>query len=144
MNETRLIVISPDSEITSRRIVDYIMRRYDVTVKDTCYGALIEGEREKLCEIVEEVRKLDKNGIFSKPRGFPIADPRICRATRMGGPRPGFQQLDMEYRFLPVMRMALDALDRGEEISFAKREEKMAPDEFIAFVKHESANLSPE
>jgi len=122
--ETRVILISPDSAITPEQVKSKILSRIsedvsmagmDVKVKETCYGALVEGEEKKVREIVEEVRKLDKNGIFSKPRGFPIGDPRICRATRKGGPRPGFHQLELEYGLLPKVREALDKIEKESE-----------------------------
>jgi len=118
--ETRLILISPDSTITPGQVKSKILSMIseeasvaagpgmDIRVKETCFGALVEGEEKKVREIVEEVRKMDKNGIFSKPRGFPIGDRRICRATRKGGPRPGFHQLELEYGLLPKVREALD------------------------------------
>lgn len=117
--ETRVILISPDSEITPEQLKsrllaliseDKSMAGSDVVVKETCFGALIEGEGQKLREIVEAVREMDTNGIFSKVRGFPIGDPRICRATRKGGPRPGFHQLEVESRLLPEVRKALDKI----------------------------------
>ncbi len=115
--ETRVVLISPDSAITPEHVKSKIlsminenagMASFDIRVKETCFGALVEGEEKKVREIVEEVRRMDENGIFSKPRGFPIGDPRICRATRKGGPRPGFHQLELEYGLLPKVREALD------------------------------------
>ncbi|MCW3129488.1 MAG: methanogenesis marker 6 protein [Methanophagales archaeon] len=123
--ETRVILIAPDSEITPEQVKSKILSLIsedvyaagmDIRVKETCFGALVEGEEKKVREIVEEVRKLDKNGIFSKPRGFPIGDPRICRATRKGGPRPGFHQLELEYELLPEVRAALDKIEKEREI----------------------------
>lgn len=123
--ETRVILIAPDSEVTPEQVKSKILSLIsedvyaagmDIRVKETCFGALVEGEEKKVREIVEEVRKLDKNGIFSKPRGFPIGDPRICRATRKGGPRPGFHQLELEYELLPEVRAALDKIEKEREI----------------------------
>lgn len=123
--ETRVILISPDSEITPEQVKSKIlsmisedesMASSDIRVKETCFGALVEGEEKKVREIVEEVREMDKNGIFSKPRGFPIGDPRICRATRKGGPRPGFHQLELEYGLLPMVREALNKIEKEKEI----------------------------
>ncbi len=110
--ETRLIVISPDSKVTPVQVVNRIlgMELANITVKETCYGVLVEGEPGTLEAIVEEVRKLDPHGIFTKVRGFPIGDVRICRATRRGGPRPGFHQLELEHSLLPYVRRALDRL----------------------------------
>lgn len=122
--ETRVILISPDSVITPEGVKSKIlamvgedtsMASSDIRVKETCFGALVEGEAEKIREIVEKVRGLDKNGIFSKPRGFPIGDPRICRATRRGGPRPGFHQLELEQGLLPMVRVALDKIENEKE-----------------------------
>ncbi|MHC1611375.1 MAG: DUF2102 domain-containing protein [Candidatus Methanospirareceae archaeon] len=115
--ETRVILISPDSEVTpgqvKRRILSMMSEDGSmggIRVKETCFGALVEGEEEMVREIVDEVRRMDPNGIFSKPRGFPIGDHRICRATRRGGPRLGFHQLELEYQLLPEVRKALDKL----------------------------------
>ena len=126
--ETRMIFISPDSEITPSQVKSKILTLISedtsmagVRVKETCFGAFIEGEEQNVREIVEEVRKMDKNGIFSKPRGFPIGDPRICRATRRGGPRPGFHQLELEYKLLPRVREALNKLE-GEKGTISERE----------------------
>jgi putative methanogenesis marker protein 6 len=122
--ETRVILISPDSEITPEQVKSKIlsmisedksMANSDIRVKETCFGALVEGEEKKVREMVEEVREMDKNGIFSKPRGFPIGDPRICRATRKGGPRPGFHQLELEYGLLPMVREALNKIEKERE-----------------------------
>ncbi len=122
--ETRVILISPDSVITPEGVKSKIlgmvgedasMASSGIRVKETCFGALVEGEAEKIRGIVEKVRELDKNGIFSKPRGFPIGDPRICRATRKGGPRPGFHQLELEQELLPMVRAALDKIENEKE-----------------------------
>jgi len=117
--ETRVILISPDSEITPGQVKSKILAMISedasmadagIRVKETCFGALVEGEEKKVREIVDAVREMDPNGIFSKPRGFPIGDHRICRATRKGGARPGFHQLELEYQLLPKVRKALDKI----------------------------------
>lgn len=123
--ETRVIMISPDSEVTAAEVKSKILmlmseesgeeNRNDIIVKDTCYGVLVEGEEKKVRAIVEGVREMDRNGIFSKQRGFPIGDQRICRATRKGGPRPGFHQLELEYILLPKVREALDKIEKKEK-----------------------------
>ncbi|MFZ2071976.1 MAG: methanogenesis marker protein 6 [Halobacteriota archaeon] len=127
--ETRVILISPDSEITPAQVKGKILSiiseagtdKGEVIVKETCYGVLVEGEEKVVREVVEEVREMDKNGIFSKPRGFPIGDTRICRATRRGGPRPGFHQLELESALLPKVREALDRIDKYREMINKKR-----------------------
>ncbi|MDY6965527.1 MAG: methanogenesis marker 6 protein [Halobacteriota archaeon] len=135
-NQTRLIVLSPDSQLTPEVLKGTIMRNYEITVKDTCYGALIQGPEDILKGIVSDLRELDKNGIFSKVRGFPIGDHRICRATRRGGPRPGFHQLDAEFKLLPLIRVALDAIDNKEEISIErKKRERISIEELKNIVE---------
>ena len=65
--ETRLLMISPASHITPDQLTRTIHTiGKQVTVKETCYGCLVEGPRETVREIRDEVRKLDPNGIFSK------------------------------------------------------------------------------
>lgn len=135
--QTRLIVISSDSNVTPEIIKEHIMFNYEVTVKDTCYGALIEGDEGILKDVVKDVRKLDKNGIFSKNRGFPIGDSRICRKERKGGPRPGYHQLDAEFKLLPLIRSALDALEEGKESPIEKGSKiKMDPKDLLKLVEN--------
>jgi hypothetical protein len=52
--ETRLLMISPKSMLTPDQLVRTIhaMNR-DVKMKETCYGAVIEGEKEPLKTLVE-------------------------------------------------------------------------------------------
>jgi putative methanogenesis marker protein 6 len=124
--ETRVILISPDSEITPQHLKSRLLTLLSETrsgrmgsavrIKETCFGALVEGEAALLRELVDEVRKMDPHGIYSKPRGFPIGDARICRATRKGGPRPGFHQLELEYQLLPRVRAALNRIEKRESV----------------------------
>jgi len=127
--ETRVVMISPDSSITPERIRRVVTDLgLDITIKETCFGALIEGAKDQVRAAVDEIRKLDEHGIFTKVRGFPIGDPRVCRATRSGGPRPGFHQLEAEYRLLPTIRKVLDELGDDEKLIPWRREEKLPAD----------------
>ncbi len=108
--ETRLIVIAPTSQITPDQVTRFIHSlEKPISVKETCYGALIEGKRETVCGVLEEVRKMDPNRIFSKIRGFPMGDKRRCRAHH--GSRPGFPQLQKEWEDLALFEQALECLD---------------------------------
>ncbi len=112
--ETRYVMLSPDSIVTPENVRNLLVEKYpDLTVKETCFGAMIEGGHDEIMKAVEGVRSLDKNGVYSKQRGFPIGDSRVCRADRGGGPRPGFYLLEQENKMLPWIRSALDMLDRG-------------------------------
>ena len=44
--------------------------KYDVNVKKTCFGAIIDGEEDVIKSLVEEIKGLDPSGIFIKDRGF--------------------------------------------------------------------------
>ncbi|MFP4170135.1 MAG: methanogenesis marker 6 protein [Methanomassiliicoccales archaeon] len=121
--ETRIIVISPSSEVTP----DHLTRRIHalelpITIKETCYGTMIEGERSKVREALKEARKLDPHRIYSKIRGFPIGDTRRCRAHH--GSRPGFSQLEKEWEDLTMIDKGLSAVDEPREGKTRSREKR--------------------
>ncbi|MCL2786184.1 MAG: methanogenesis marker 6 protein [Methanomassiliicoccaceae archaeon] len=129
MRETRLIMISPASGVTpdqvTRTIHTYGKR---VVVKESCYGAVLEGEREIVREVIAEVRKLDPNGIFTKVRAFHAGDPRRCRAHH--GTRPGFAQLEQEWNDLWKIHFGLDRAEKGERANDRKVRKKLSVMEF--------------
>ena len=127
--ETRLIVISPASDITPDQLTRTIHAMgKNVTVKESCYGAVIEGEKEVVREVISEVRALDNNGIFSKVRAFRVADPRRCRAHH--GTRPGFAQLEQEWEDLWKIHRGLDRTDKGEKASVRTERKKLSVEGF--------------
>jgi putative methanogenesis marker protein 6 len=108
-----MIVIAPSSELTPDQVSRFIHSlSLDLNVKETCYGANIEGPRDQVRRAMVEVRKLDPNRIFTKIRAFPIGDERRCRAHH--GSRPGFPQLEKEWKDLSLIDKGLCAADRGE------------------------------
>ena len=114
MRETRLLMICPTSRLTP----DVLSREIhatgkDVKIKETCYGCLIEGEREVVREVVAFAREIDHNAVFSKRRAYRAGDPVRCRAQH--GTRPGFAQLETEWEGLVNIKAGLDAIDRGEK-----------------------------
>jgi putative methanogenesis marker protein 6 len=135
--ETRLIVIAPDSDITPDHVARFLHAlELPITVKETCYGAIIEGKRELVRKALEEVRKLDPNRICSKIRGFPMGDMRRCRAHH--GSRPGFPQLEKEWETLPLIAEGLRSAERGEKIKEPKRKEKLPVKELKKIVEEVS------
>ncbi|SET10394.1 putative methanogenesis marker protein 6 [Methanococcoides vulcani] len=121
-NITKIVVISSDSVLP----MDAAMRVYEsedaITIKETCFGTMVNGPRDAVNRVVETLRSMDRNHIFVKDRGFkPGAEVR-CRAGRGGGPRPGFHFLREEVSMLPMIGRALDEYDAGEPL-----EEKEAP-----------------
>jgi len=122
--ETRLLMISPKSMLTPDQLVRTIhaMNR-DVKMKETCYGAVIEGEKEPLKTLVDEVRKKYPNEVYSKRRAYPAGDQRRCRAHH--GTRPGYSQLEAEWDLLSNVQYGLECADRGEERVPLKVKEKL-------------------
>ena len=113
MRETRLLMICPTSRLTP----DVLAREIhstgkDVKIKETCYGCLIEGERDVVREVAAFAREIDHNAVFSKRRAYRAGDPVRCRAQH--GTRPGFAQLETEWEGLVLIKAGLDAADRGE------------------------------
>jgi putative methanogenesis marker protein 6 len=127
--ETRIILISPASRITPDQLVRTIHTMgKNVTVKESCYGAVLEGKQDVVRGIIDDLRKLDPNGIFTKVRAYQAGDPRRCRAHH--GTRPGFAQLEQEWGDLWKIQRGLDRADNGERASERKVQEKLSVDEF--------------
>ncbi len=113
--ETRMIVISPSSSVTPDQVTRLVHTLgLEITVKETCYGAMIEGGKEDVRKALVAVRKLDPDRIFTKVRGFPIGDTRRCRAHH--GSRPGFTQLEKEWECLKLVEKGVSAAERGEKV----------------------------
>ncbi|MCQ2069656.1 MAG: methanogenesis marker protein 6 [archaeon] len=109
---TRILMISPDSSVTSDQLVRKVHTIDDgLSVKETCYGCLIESDEKTMSKVMAVVRETYHNEVFSKVRGFPMGDPRRCRAQH--GTRPGYSQLEAEWECLPLIQSALDDIDAG-------------------------------
>ena len=114
---TKYLITSPQSNILPSDIAMKIYgSKYDVLVKETCFGLIINGEEEVIEELLKEIRSLDPTGIFVKDRGFPPGDPRRCRGRRGGGARPGFYMIESEAKLLPMISRALASEGRSEPI----------------------------
>jgi len=127
--ETRLFMISPDSSVTPDQLVRMVHAMgKEVTVKETCYGCLVEGSRALVREVLAEVRSKHPNEIFSKVRAYPCGDPRRCRAQH--GTRPGFAQLEAEWATLPLIHHGLDCSDRGEGYTLPEETKQFPVNDF--------------
>jgi putative methanogenesis marker protein 6 len=123
---TRMIILGPSANISTNELVRNLhMMEFPLTIKTTCYGAAISGEKEQVDEAINRIRKLDPYNIFTKDRGFPPGDPRRCRAKR-GGAREGFHQLEKEFELLDDVSKAL----KNPRKVKVKKLEKISPDEF--------------
>jgi len=123
---TRMIVLGPKAQLSQSELVGKLhMLELPLTIKSTCYGAVIHGEESDVMDAVNRIRKLDPSNIFTKDRGFPPGDPRRCRAKR-GAAREGFHQLEKEYELLEYVG---DALENPEKVTL-EAPEKVTPDDF--------------
>ncbi len=121
---TKYIVISSDKVLPADAAMRIYESEFPVTVKETCFGLIVTGSREDVMAVVENIRQLDKNHIFVKDRGFPAGDERRCRASRGGGPRPGFHFLREEVGMLPAIGAALDELEAKESMKKKPKEKR--------------------
>jgi putative methanogenesis marker protein 6 len=122
--ETRMIVISPSSSVTPDQVTRLVHSLgLEITVKETCYGAMIEGGKEDMRKALVAIRKLDPDRIFTKVRGFPIGDTRRCRAHH--GSRPGFTQLEKEWECLRLVDKGVTAAAKNEKVCEVPRPQKL-------------------
>ncbi len=122
--ETRMIVISPSSSVTPDQVTRQVHSLgLEITVKETCYGAMIEGSKQDVAKALEAVRKLDPDRIITKVRGFPIGEARRCRAHH--GSRPGYTQLEEEWECLKLVEKGVSAARRGEKVRERARPAKI-------------------
>lgn len=122
---TKYIITSTESSILPSDIAMKIYGSgYDLNVKETCFGVIINGEEKVVNDAVREIRALDPAGIFIKDRGFPPGDPRRCRGRRGGGARPGYYMIESESKLLPMISRALASEAGPEEKAEAPLERK--------------------
>lgn len=137
---TKVIVISSDKVLPVDAAMKIYESEFPVTVKETCFGLIVTGPAEDVLMVTEEIRKLDKNHIFVKDRGFPAGDERRCRASRGGGPRPGFHFLREEVRMLPAIGTALDELEaKGPVKESPTKKDKLKVSELERIIEAELA-----
>ncbi len=114
---TRMIILGPKANVSENELVSQMhLLDLPITVKWTCYGAMVSGKEEDVMVAIKEIRKLDPYNIFTKSRGFPPGDPRRCRGHRYG-PREGFHQMEAEYRILGDVG---DALKNPKDVLIEK------------------------
>jgi putative methanogenesis marker protein 6 len=113
---SKMIVLHSTFTLPSDLVIKIYESKADITVKETCFGLIIEGKRQDVDLVAKEIRNLDPNRIFIKERGVPPGDPHRCRAGRGGGVKPGFHQHEIEFELLPFITEALEEIERGEVI----------------------------
>lgn len=127
MRVTKYVILSPEcTDILPCDISTMIYEsKHGIEVKETCFGAIIEGEVDAVKSLVLEIRGLDPSGIFIKDRGFLLGDPRRCRGDASGSPckllwitsgrrsgsvRPGSYMIEAESKMLPLISRALESI----------------------------------
>lgn len=102
---TRMIIIAPGAHVSESEIVNELhMLDLPLTIKNTCYGSMVNGKTKDVFEAIREIRKLDPNHIFTKERGFAPGDPRRCRGHRFG-PREVSTKWKMNTDYLVMWQM---------------------------------------
>ncbi|APH38798.1 methanogenesis marker 6 protein [Methanohalophilus halophilus] len=124
---TKIVVIDSESVLPSDAAMKIYESDVDITIKETCFGTMVTGPRDSVEKVVAEVRALDPNHVFVKQRGFPPGDKRRCRASRGGGPRPGFHYLRNEVASLPIISKALDEYEAYNPAEKEESPEKISP-----------------
>jgi len=127
--ETRLLMIAPSSELTPDQLSRTIHAMgKKITVKETCYGCIIEGPRAMVREVLDAVREQYRYDVFSKVRAYVAGDPRRCRAQH--GTRPGYAQLESEWKALSYVSAGLIAADKGEKPKEIAEKQKLSVQTF--------------
>lgn len=131
MKVTKYIITPPEcTDILPSDISTMVYElKSGIRVKETCFGAIIEGEEQPIKSLVEGIRALDPSGIFIKDRGFPMDDPNHCRGVDSGSPcklvwltsgkrsgsvRPGCYMIEAESKMLPLISRALASMAKVE------------------------------
>ncbi|VVB94041.1 Uncharacterised protein [uncultured archaeon] len=122
---TKMVVINSSKLLPSDVVIKLYESNADVLIKETCFGVMVTGERKVVDSLLSTIRKMDPYGIFVKERGFAPGEPYRCRATRRGGARPGFHNLESEDKLLPHIASALRALDKGEIPQIKQKKKKL-------------------
>ena len=134
---TKMLVINSTNVLPSDVVIKLYESNADVSIKETCFGVMVTGERQIVDEVLTNIRKMDPYGIFIKERGLVPGEKFRCRATRRGGARPGFHNLENEDNLLPYIGSALRALDRGEVPEQKKKVKKLGVDKLKEIIIQE-------
>ncbi len=127
--ETRLFMISPSSMLTPDQLVRMIHSfGMEATVKETCYGCLVESTAEDVRRILSKVRERYPNEVFSKIRAYRCSDPVRCRAQH--GTRPGYAQLEEEWALLPRIQHGLEEVGKGARYKAPEEKKRIPVNEF--------------
>lgn len=132
---TKMVVINSSKLLPGDVVMKLYESNADVLIKETCFGVMVSGERKIVDSLLLTIRKMDPYGIFIKERGFAPGEPYRCRATRRGGARPGFHNIESEDKLLPHIASALRALDKGEIPILKQKKKKLDIEKLKSIIK---------
>ena len=84
MIETWMLMAIPETGTSLGEIIQ-VAQRLALRMKDTCFGMIIEGERDVVREALKEIRERYPGRVIAKRRGFTIEDTQICGSTFSAG-----------------------------------------------------------
>ena len=80
MIETWMLMPIPETGLSLGE-VETVAERMRLLMKRTCFGMLVEGDRDVVRVALKELRDLYPGRIIAKRRGFSIEDTKICGST---------------------------------------------------------------
>ena len=109
----KMVVLNSTYTLPSDIVIKIYESKADVTVKETCFGLIVQGTISEVNKAVKEIRNIDPLRIFVKERGVPPGDSYRRRAGRGGGAKPGFHMHEVENKLLPYITGALEEIEKG-------------------------------
>nr|WP_255668506.1 DUF2102 domain-containing protein [Methanocella sp. CWC-04] len=91
-----MVVIHPETGVKVTGIISLAYRlHFPVRMKETCFGLLVESDRDTVRGFLNVLRERYPSGIFLKRRGYSISDTRVCGKTfapdlTFTGLKPGY------------------------------------------------------
>jgi hypothetical protein len=80
--ETWMAFVDPEAGTRASGILALAYRQHlPIRAKETCFGLMLEGEREVIRGFLGRLRDAFPSGLYLKRRPFSIADTRVCART---------------------------------------------------------------
>lgn len=80
MIETWMLMAMPETGLSLAEVAT-VADRLRLLMKRTCFGMLIEGDRDVVRVALKELHELYPGRIIAKRRGFTIEDTKVCGST---------------------------------------------------------------
>jgi hypothetical protein len=80
--ETWMVFVDPETGARASRIIAIAYRQHlPVRVKETCFGLMMEGEKDIIRDFMGRLRIAFPSGLYLKRRPFSIGDTKVCART---------------------------------------------------------------